>query len=188
MRFLCLIVLVMLNGCIHNSDIQEKPLFPMKKPVLQKKSPPHDINDPDYNPEDEESTAIPNGRADYEEFSIEPDGSVTFNADIVYFAFDTNTLTTGAMAQLQGLAKYLNKFPNISMGINGHADERGSTEYNLALGLQRSAAVKKYLELLGVNTQRLTIVSYGEELPVAEGHSESAWAQNRRVDFKIQSH
>ena len=72
-----------------------------------------------------------------------------------------------------------------NLQINGHCDERGSIEYNLALGQQRSQAVYEFLSTLGLDQKRLKTISYGEEKPAAEGHTETAWNQNRRADFVI---
>jgi peptidoglycan-associated lipoprotein len=76
----------------------------------------------------------------------------------------------------------LNK--GVSVRIEGHCDERGSDEYNLALGEKRAQSVKTYMISLGVPAERMSIISYGEEIPLVMGHDEEAWAQNRRAEFK----
>ena len=73
--------------------------------------------------------------------------------------------------------------PDVLLSLEGHADERGTREYNLALGERRGQAVRRILRLLGIDSQRLSAISYGEENPVATGHDESAWRLNRRVEF-----
>jgi peptidoglycan-associated lipoprotein len=75
--------------------------------------------------------------------------------------------------------------PNLKIQISGHADERGSDEYNLALGNRRAAAAKRYLENKGIDGSRIDVVSYGEERPLNQGHDEAAYAQNRRDEFQV---
>ena len=81
-------------------------------------------------------------------------------------------------------AKYLNAMSNVQVVIEGHCDERGSDEYNLALGESRALAAKSYLVSLGISAKRLSVISYGEEKPLVTGSGEEAWAQNRRAEFK----
>ncbi|MEJ2201681.1 MAG: peptidoglycan-associated lipoprotein Pal [Desulfuromonadaceae bacterium] len=102
----------------------------------------------------------------------------------IYFDFDQFALTAEARDILAANAQYLQANPALRVRIEGYCDERGSDEYNLALGERRASATKNYLVSLGVDADRLAILSYGEELPLDPGHSESAWAQNRRAEFK----
>ncbi len=102
----------------------------------------------------------------------------------IYFEFDQYTLTPTAQETLTGNAAYLKANPDIKVLVEGHCDERGSDEYNLALGEKRAQAVKNYLVSLGVEGNRLSVISYGEELPLDPGHGEDAWAKNRRAEFK----
>ncbi|WP_020678260.1 peptidoglycan-associated lipoprotein Pal [Geopsychrobacter electrodiphilus] len=102
----------------------------------------------------------------------------------VHFDFDQYVLTADARASLKNNAAYLNA-KGVSVRIEGHCDERGSDEYNLALGEKRALAVKSYLVSLGVPAERMSILSYGEEMPLVMGHTEEAWAQNRRAEFKV---
>jgi peptidoglycan-associated lipoprotein len=101
----------------------------------------------------------------------------------VGFEFDQYVLTDEARATLKNNAIYL-KARGISVQIEGHCDERGSDEYNLALGENRALTVKKHLVSLGVPAERMSIISYGEEMPLVMASSEEAWAQNRRAEFK----
>jgi peptidoglycan-associated lipoprotein len=103
----------------------------------------------------------------------------------VYFAFDDYTLDSEAQGQLNRLADYLKASTSAIVQIEGHCDERGSIEYNLALGERRAQSVKNYLVQLGVDTGRLTTISYGEEKPVQDGHDEGAWTKNRRAEFAV---
>ncbi|MCD6669585.1 peptidoglycan-associated lipoprotein Pal [Vibrio cholerae] len=99
----------------------------------------------------------------------------------VYFAFDNATIASDYEAMLAAHAAYLVKNPSLRVTIEGHADERGTPEYNIALGERRAQAVAKYLEALGVQAGQLSIVSYGEEKPLVLGQSEEAYAKNRRA-------
>ena len=80
-----------------------------------------------------------------------------------------------------GQAQWLARYPNVRVTVEGHADERGTREYNLALGDRRANAAKNYLATRGVSPSRMTVISWGKERPMAEGSNESAWAQNRRA-------
>ncbi|HXV73926.1 MAG TPA: peptidoglycan-associated lipoprotein Pal [Sphingomonadales bacterium] len=100
--------------------------------------------------------------------------------DRVFFDFDSSELDATDRATLQQQAAWLNQYPNVRIAIEGHCDERGTREYNLALGDRRAAAVKNYLVALGISASRIDTISYGKERPVAFGSTETAWAQNRR--------
>jgi peptidoglycan-associated lipoprotein len=106
---------------------------------------------------------------------------------VVHFDFDQATLSDDARAALDSKLPILLANPMVTLRIIGHTDERGSEEYNLALGQRRAATVKRYLTNQGVSENRIETVSFGEERPVAQGHDESAWAQNRRDEFEMTS-
>jgi len=101
--------------------------------------------------------------------------------DRVFFDFDKYNLKTDARGILEKQAVWLKMYPQLSITIEGHADERGTREYNLALGERRANSVKDYLAALGVPSSRIRTISYGKERPVALGSNEAAWAQNRRA-------
>lgn len=101
--------------------------------------------------------------------------------DRVFFGFDQYDLKEHGIATVKMQAEWLNKWPSVGAVIEGHADERGTVEYNLALGERRANAVKKALMAHGVHKDRLEVVSYGKEHPAVEGHHEAAWSQNRRA-------
>lgn len=111
--------------------------------------------------------------------------AVQFNPETVYFAFDDYTLNGEAQGKLDALSSHLKDSQNAVVQVEGHCDERGSTEYNLALGQRRAQSVRDYLAKLGIEAGRLSIISYGEEKPASDGHDESAWSQNRRAEFMI---
>ncbi|MFV3075863.1 peptidoglycan-associated lipoprotein Pal [Niveispirillum fermenti] len=100
--------------------------------------------------------------------------------DRVFFGFDKFDLTPEATATLDRQAAWLKQYPAVTVTVEGHADERGTREYNLALGDRRAASVKKYLTALGVDAARVQTISYGKERPAVEGSNEAAWTQNRR--------
>ncbi len=107
------------------------------------------------------------------------------NFSRVYFEFDSAALSDASRSALDANASIMAKHPDIKVEIQGHADERGTTDYNLALGQRRANAVYRYLTSKGVAASRLKVVSYGEERPLVPGHSERAWSQNRRAEFVI---
>ncbi len=108
-----------------------------------------------------------------------------FEDEMIFFEYDSYALTPKAMSVLEKKASWLKKNPHIKIRIEGHCDERGTNEYNLALGDRRANAAKSYLISLGVSPDRISTISYGEELPLDPRHSEEAWAKNRRAEFKI---
>ena len=101
--------------------------------------------------------------------------------DVIYFDTDQYNIDSEDAAALQGQAQWLLQYPNKRATIEGHCDERGTRDYNLALGERRANAAKNYLVSLGVDANRLSTVSYGKERPVAMGSDEGSWAQNRRA-------
>ncbi|MEZ4526941.1 MAG: peptidoglycan-associated lipoprotein Pal [Desulfobacterales bacterium] len=109
-----------------------------------------------------------------------------FMNEDIYFAFDQSVLTAEAQRILQDKAQWMQSRPDVSVIIEGHCDERGTTEYNLALGDRRAESAKAFLVNLGIAASRMTTVSYGEERPADPGHNEAAWARNRRAHFVIQ--
>ena len=102
----------------------------------------------------------------------------------VYFDFDSNAVKDEYRGIIQTQARYMSDKRDSKMRIEGNCDERGSREYNLALGQRRAEAVKKLITVMGVSDGRIETVSYGEEKPKAPGHDEAAWAENRRADIK----
>lgn len=117
-------------------------------------------------------TVTPGSRADF----VAQAGS-----DTVYFGTDKHDLDTEALATLAKQVEWLKKFPAVKVTVEGHCDERGTREYNLALGDRRANAAKNYLVANGVDAARISTISYGKERPVAQGSDEAAWAQNRRA-------
>lgn len=105
--------------------------------------------------------------------------------EMVFFDYDKSDLRTDAEAVLRRKVDVLRASPQVQLQIQGHADERGSEEYNLALGNRRAEAVRQFLVGFGLAESRFSIISYGEERPMAMGHDEAAWSRNRRAQFAI---
>lgn len=105
----------------------------------------------------------------------------------VFFAFDSSEVDAAGQQALNSNAEILKKYPAWVVTVEGHADERGTAEYNLALGERRALAARTYLLSLGIPAERLRTVSYGKEFPFDPGHDESAWAKNRRAHFVVTS-
>ncbi len=101
----------------------------------------------------------------------------------IYFSYDQSTLSAEGQSTLQEIGKLMKEVPEITARVEGHADERGTNDYNLALGEHRSKSVNDYLASYGIQGSRLSTISYGEEKPAMEGHDEGSWAKNRRVEF-----
>ncbi|MBN1290306.1 MAG: peptidoglycan-associated lipoprotein Pal [Candidatus Latescibacteria bacterium] len=105
----------------------------------------------------------------------------------VYFDFDKSDIKSDQRSNLSNNARLLSDNSTIRIRIEGHCDERGTDEYNMALGQRRADAIKQYLIDYGISSSRISTISYGEERPVSSGHNESSWSQNRRGEFKITS-
>ncbi|MFA7639584.1 MAG: peptidoglycan-associated lipoprotein Pal [Parvibaculum sp.] len=129
------------------------------------------------NPSSSSSSIVPGSQEDL----------VANVGDRVFFDTDRSTLSDDARATLQRQAAWMELYPNLTFTLEGHADERGTREYNLALGGRRANAAKDYLVSLGINASRLNTVSYGKERPVCLDSSESCWGQNRRAVTVIAS-
>jgi len=102
---------------------------------------------------------------------------------IIYFEYDSSDIKSEDRATVEAHAAYLVANPNTNMTLEGHADERGSREYNLALGERRAQTVKRQMTLLGASPSQIRTVSYGEERPAIDNHDEYSWSQNRRVEI-----
>lgn len=118
------------------------------------------------------STAVPGSVADFK---------ATSGSDTVLFGYDSYEVDDTAKAILGKQAEWLARYPAVKVTVEGHTDERGTREYNLALGDRRASAAKNFLAAQGVSATRMTTISYGKERPVADGSDESAYAQNRRA-------
>ncbi len=123
-------------------------------------------------------------KAGADEFTVDAKtGKLQFTAEIVYFGYDETTLTKEGMARLESIASHMKENDKLKLQIEGHCDDRGSTEYNLALGQRRSDSVRKFLQTIGIGSDRLASISFGEEKPAEAGQGEQFWAKNRRAEF-----
>ncbi|MBX7259877.1 MAG: peptidoglycan-associated lipoprotein Pal [Candidatus Hydrogenedentes bacterium] len=135
-------------------------------------------------------SGIPSGFEDTNSFEL-PNvdlASISFNKDNslvkpIYFDYDSYELRPDALETLRANAEVLKQTPGNYVQVEGHCDERGTSEYNLALGDKRAQTTREQLIRLGVSGDRIVTITYGEEAPVDLGHDESAWAQNRRCEF-----
>jgi peptidoglycan-associated lipoprotein len=114
------------------------------------------------------------------------DDKMTINIEDIYFEFDRSTLTAESQEILTKKAMWLKANRNVKVVIEGHCDNRGTNEYNLALGDRRAASTKAFLVNMGITPSRLITISYGEERPLVDGQNEEAWAKNRRAHFEVE--
>lgn len=119
------------------------------------------------------------------ELNGDSDSNKAGGLQTVYFAFDSSNLDSSTKSTIQTNADYLKANSNVDIQVEGHCDERGGRQYNLALGERRAKAVRDQLVAFGVSSKRITTISYGNERPKAEGNDESAWSQNRRANFVV---
>jgi peptidoglycan-associated lipoprotein len=129
------------------------------------------------------STTQPADNANVQGNPLRDPGSILSKRS-VYFDFDSNVVKDEFRGMVQAHARYVADHRDARVRIEGNCDERGSREYNLALGQRRAEAVKKIMTVLGAQDARIETTSYGEEKPAAAGHDEAAWAKNRRADIK----
>ncbi len=123
-----------------------------------------------------DSSSVPGSQADL---------AAQAGSDIVYFDTDRSDLNAQGRSIVEAQARWLNMYPNLNVTIEGHADERGTREYNLALGDRRSSATKNYLIANGVDPRRVNTISYGKEQPMVVGADGTSWSQNRRSRTRV---
>ena len=119
------------------------------------------------------------------ELNGDSDSNTAGGLQTVYFDFNSSTLGSTTKESLKSNAAFLKANASVDIQVEGHCDERGGRQYNLALGERRAKAVRDYLVASGIPAKRITTISYGNERPVAEGHDESAWSKNRRANFVV---
>lgn len=123
-----------------------------------------------------DSSIIPGSQADL---------AAQAGSDIVFFDTNSHSLTSQGRSVVEGQARWLNNYPNLNVTLEGHADERGTREYNIALGDRRANAVKNYLIAVGVDPSRVNTISYGKEQPLVVGDGYQSWSQNRRSKTRV---
>lgn len=171
---LALLALVVLAGCQSTAESEAPPVEP----------PPETAREAEPMPPPTVTPPARQQRVDGEGDLISEDGQPI--SRVFYFDFDRSELRPEARTQLSQHARYLRDNASARVVIYGHSDERGTREYNLALGERRGAAVRSYLQSLGVANRQMSVVSYGEERPVNPASNESAWALNRRAELVYQ--
>lgn len=130
----------------------------------------------------EGGTALNGATVSYEKSAIN-DANNVLAEKVIYFDFDSDQISADFQELIAHHGKYLAANPSMSVRLEGHADERGSREYNVALAHRRAQSVRRLVLFQGVNAEQVTIISYGEEKPVALGHDDEAWRLNRRVEL-----
>ncbi len=187
--FSCLIALGMVLSCSGKAD---------RPPATTSGAPPNVDRTTTAPPQRETSPPVDMPRVDSGDESLsslsDPDNisgrtleDINANSPLadIPFEFDSAVLLDEARTMLDHHAEWLNRHPSVTLLIEGHCDERGTVEYNLALGERRAAAASSYLTSLGIPANRLKTISYGKEFPLDPGHTEAAWARNRRDHFQI---
>ncbi|TPH14664.1 peptidoglycan-associated lipoprotein Pal [Litorilituus lipolyticus] len=159
--------LLALTACSSNSDTEEQSQVDTNAQVTQ-------------NAEDSVQVAAAKREAEIQEQKRQQLAKLR-SEHIVYFGFDVSNVSDEYAAILDAHAKFLNANSDVKVLVEGHADERGTPEYNIALGERRAKAVVTYLENMGVDSSQLSVVSYGEEKPMVMDRTESAFAKNRRA-------
>jgi peptidoglycan-associated lipoprotein len=173
--------LFLITSCAKQ-QIQEEVVTPPPAPKAQVVPPPPKVDTAAMEQAERERKAR---LAEMEMANKLRDEVRAFEAETIYFDFDRSELKSSARAVLAKKAEWLRKNPQFSLNIEGHCDERGTIEYNLALGERRANAAWKFLNALGVSGSRMTTISYGEESPADPSHNAAAWARNRRDEFKL---
>lgn len=144
------------------------------------------VDEDSWRSQDLREGADTRGLASVQPFTGDPldDPESPLATRVVYFDLDSSEIRDEYRSVVEAHAAYLAEHPEARLRLEGHTDERGSREYNIALGERRANAVRQLMALLGATEQQLTPISYGEERPVALGHDESAWRLNRRVELE----
>ncbi|WP_448581764.1 peptidoglycan-associated lipoprotein Pal [Thermaurantiacus sp.] len=164
LAFVTVLVALLVSACARKRETLPPPPPPPTAPVLpaEPSAPVPGVG----------TTAVPGSMADF---------LARAGSDRIFFGLDRYDLDADARATLDRQAEWLRQYPAVRATIEGHADERGTREYNLALGERRANAARNYLAAQGIAASRLSVISYGKERPAVEGSNEDAWAQNRRA-------
>lgn len=163
------------------TEEQEPEAEEKETPTAAEMAPPKEPSEPIATAKTEDLTPLP------EHVKVVPpeEAPPEFPNENIYFDFDKSELKLEARIVLRNMAEWLVDNPDYFFRIEGHCDERGTNEYNLALGERRARAAEKFINALGIQPTRTTSLSYGEERPVDPGHDEDAWVKNRRDEFVL---
>ncbi len=176
--FIAAVILVFAAGCAKKETVMESSTQPQSE-VKQEAAVP--AAPPEVKPAPPVETVKPAQEPEQKPVAVEAPKSLTD----IHFDYDQDVLRPGDRKILDAHAGWLMKNPDATVMIEGNCDERGTEEYNLALGQRRADAAKKYLIELGVDAKRMSTISYGEDRPVDPGHDEEAWARNRNDHFVL---
>ncbi|HET6420225.1 MAG TPA: peptidoglycan-associated lipoprotein Pal [Geobacteraceae bacterium] len=174
--FVCL-VLLSAAGCAKNDMVKKDEMVPQAAVTRQTESTPSKPAQPDGSLEDRQAKETP----------VPTEDQLKSTMDSIYFNFDAADLDSTARDSLAATYRFLQSKPGVKVRIEGNCDERGSSEYNLALGEKRAKVARKYLTAMGIAGDRLSTISYGKEKPADPSHNEDAWKKNRRDDFVVVS-
>lgn len=179
LAFMCLSVSLLMSCAKKHTQVSETYLTPTEEARSEtlKEATPGTIREEDL------GASVTAGRNEYLKASAE--AMRLFESQNIYFRYDEYTLERNARLILDKKAEWLLANPSYSVLISGHCDNRGTNEYNLALGERRANAAREYLVTLGVSADRISTISYGEERPIDYGNNEEAWAKNRRAEFGL---
>lgn len=185
---------VMIASCAPKAVVKEEITATIEKPAQAQTVvvPDEKVAGEKVTAEDLGSSEAKKGGTKYASLSAD-DEAISKKAEetgsllAVHFEFDKHTIRDDDKGVLGKDASWLKVNASVKVRVEGHADERGEAEYNLALGEKRAVTVKAYLEAMGIGSDRLSTISYGTEKPVDPGHNEDAWGKNRRAEFTIQN-
>jgi peptidoglycan-associated lipoprotein len=169
MKVVTMLALVAPLGCSHTQTAKRTP----EGPSLAEPAPARQQQQKQEAPAPEEKTATPEPTA-----RVDGDGAI-------YFSYDSSQVEGEGRPRLQRVAEELKRDPKAKVRIEGNCDERGTGEYNMALGAHRADAAKRYLQSLGIAPSRIKTISYGKEKPKYQGHDEDSWTKNRRDDVSV---
>jgi peptidoglycan-associated lipoprotein len=177
LTFILLVGIVTLWGCPKKTEVTTMPEAQTKteKVTSTTPTPATEATTPESKPEMKS------------EASNEKTGTMAEGPNPIYFDFDKSFIRDDAKAVMKANAEWLKANPKATVKIEGNCDERGTIEYNQALGQRRAASAKKYLTGMGISGHRISLISYGKEKPICTDHDEACWQKNRRDDFVIVS-